>query len=71
MKHFGLDDDLYSHLDKFNRNIPFWQANYHDHSIRDPQSFERFQNILPIILQNGTMVNSEKMHRYARTSIRF
>ena len=31
---------------KFNKNNPLWQANYHDHIIRDDSEFQRIKNYI-------------------------
>ena len=38
--------DLFPHLGKFNRDNHFWQPNYHDHIIRDAQSYAKISNYI-------------------------
>jgi REP element-mobilizing transposase RayT len=33
-------------MEKFNRNNPLWQANYHDHIIRDDLEYQRIMNYI-------------------------
>ena len=33
-------------MEKFNRNNPLWQANYHDHIIRDDFEYQRIKNYI-------------------------
>ncbi len=33
-------------MEKFNRNNPLWQANYHDHIIRDNLEYQRIMNYI-------------------------
>ena len=37
---------LYPHLGKFKRNNHFWQPNYHDHVIRDAESYTKISNYI-------------------------
>ncbi len=39
-------DENNLNLDKYNRNNPFWQQNYHDHIIRDDASYQRIKNYI-------------------------
>ncbi len=39
-------DENELNMHKFNRNNPLWQANYHDHIIRDDTSYRRIKNYI-------------------------
>ena len=57
----AIDDgcDLFPALGKFNRNNHFWQPNYHDHIIRNAQSYE---TISKYIANNPTNWAGDKFY---------